>query len=221
MTHDERISSYIDNELSMDQEQEFLISLAANEGLRKSFRSELVLKKVLHRDEATTNPPRRLRGALFATLGLGAASLAPQKSNAAQQIAGNASRGLVKTFFATKMTTLATVAGISASALIGYGVRSVVTPSSAPAVVHQSVPNASPTIISPSVATPSNQQVSSQNSNSSPSVASTHHAVIHRAQNHASPNHPISSTPPAKTEPVSGATGTGAPIEMKQPKIGH
>ena len=73
MTHDDRISSYIDNEFSAEQEQEFLISLAASEGLRKSFRSELVLKKVLHHDEAAMNPPRKLGGAVFASLGLGAA----------------------------------------------------------------------------------------------------------------------------------------------------
>jgi hypothetical protein len=127
MTHDDRISSYIDNEFTAEQEQEFLISLAASEGLRKSFRSELVLKKVLHRDEAATAPPRRLRAAVFATLGLGGAGLSTSKANAAQPVAA-ASRGLIKTFFATKMSTLATVAGLSISAIAGYGVRLVVSP---------------------------------------------------------------------------------------------
>ncbi|HZK75694.1 MAG TPA: hypothetical protein VFD13_02190 [Candidatus Kapabacteria bacterium] len=134
MTHDERISSYIDNELSAEQEQEFLISLAASDGLRKSFRSELVLKKVLHHDEAATNPPRNLRAAIFTTLGLGlgASALSASKAHAASstsaRMIGHAPRGLVKTLFATKMSALVTVAGISASALAGYGVRSIITP---------------------------------------------------------------------------------------------
>src|SRR5580704_2985487 len=102
MTHDERISSYIDNEFSSEQEQEFLISLAASEGLRKSFRSELVLKKVLHRDVATVNPPRKLRGAVFASLGLGGAGITMNKANATQ----SASRGMLKALFATKLNTL-------------------------------------------------------------------------------------------------------------------
>src|SRR4051812_25431404 len=84
MTHDERISSYIDNELTPEMEQEFLISLAASDGLRRSFRSELVLQKVLHRDEAVTAPPREMRAAIFATVGLGAAALGASKANAAQ-----------------------------------------------------------------------------------------------------------------------------------------
>src|ERR1043165_882207 len=100
MTQDERISAYIDNELTMDQEQEFLISLAASDGLRKSFRSELVLKKVLHRDESVTNPPRKLRGAIFASLGLAAAAdMSASHAHAATHSGTMASKGFVKALF--------------------------------------------------------------------------------------------------------------------------
>jgi len=135
MTQDERISAYIDNELSLEQEQEFLISLAASDGLRKSFRSELLLKKVLHRDEAVTNPPRKLRTAVFATLGVAAASEltasnanAASSSSAASHSGAMASKGFMKALFATKMNALVTAAGISVSALAGYGVHAVVNP---------------------------------------------------------------------------------------------
>jgi len=135
MTQDERISAYIDNELSLEQEQEFLISLAASDGLRKSFRSELVLKKVLHRDEAVTNPPRKLRTAVFATLGVAAASEltasnanAASANSAATHSGAMASKGFIKALFATKMNALVTAAGISVSALAGYGVHAVVNP---------------------------------------------------------------------------------------------
>ena len=63
MTNHDQISSFIDNELNHDQEQDFLISLASSEGLRKSFRSELVLKNIIHRDEVLTAPSRDLRPA--------------------------------------------------------------------------------------------------------------------------------------------------------------
>ena len=135
MTHDERISSYIDNELSGDQEQEFLISLAASDALRKSFRSELVLKKVLHRDEMATNPPRRMRGAVFAAVGLASATagagLVTSTAKASQAASASASvtaSSVIKSLFATKLSTLITAAGISLSAVAGYGVHEVVVP---------------------------------------------------------------------------------------------
>ncbi len=218
MTHDDRISSYIDNEFTAEQEQEFLISLAASEGLRKSFRSELVLKKVLHRDEASTAPPRRLRAAVFATLGLSAAGLTANKANAAQPIAA-ASRGLIKALFATKMSTLATVAGLSISAIAGYGVRSVVSPSLPSAnVTHES----HGTDVSHGMyAVPQNvsQPAASTISDASPVASSglIKHAVkkplLTARQQHV--NHSGASAQP---EPVTGTAG-GGPVSIEPPKI--
>src|SRR2546423_13619072 len=74
MTPHDAISAYIDNELSGDDEQNFLISLASSDNLRKSFRSELVLKNVIHQDEVLTTPSRDMRGAVLMTLGIGAAT---------------------------------------------------------------------------------------------------------------------------------------------------
>ena len=213
MTHDERISSYIDNEFSSEQEQEFLISLAASEGLRKSFRSELVLKKVLHRDEATVNPPRKLRGAVFASLGLGGAGITMNKANATQSFA---SRGMLKALFATKMSTLVTVAGLSLSALAGYGVRSVVSqdatviPShvtNASDVTHGVVP-ATPNISQQAISAPSQvanvEQIAPVEKKPAIAVKHQHHI-----------DHPAVS---AQTEPVSGTAG-GGPVSIEPPRI--
>ncbi len=207
MTHDERISSYIDNEFSAEQEQEFLISLAASEGLRKSFRSELVLKNVLHHDEASVNPPRKLRGAVFASLGLAGAGLSVNKANATQA----ASRGMLKTLFATKMSTLITVAGLSLSALGGYGVRAIVSPDA---------PSATVTNVShrTNVAAPAVQNVS-QPAISVPLQTATainpaeQKPVLAVKHNHL--NHAVMQTP---EEPVSGAAGGGT-VSMEPPKI--
>jgi len=214
MTHDERISSYIDNELSVEQEQEFLISLAASDGLRKSFRSELVLKKVLHHDEAATNPPRRLRAAVFTTLGLGGAGasstmLGAHNANAAQPVA----RGLIRSLFATKMSTLATVVGISASALAGYGVRSITAPSTASVTPRiERVTHHAPVVSAPSV------RISPATVPSAPVVSNEQSSVnSHRASHHAiSAKHP--NVVASKNENVSGASGTGS-IKMEPPKI--
>jgi hypothetical protein len=207
MTHDERISSYIDNEFSTEQEQEFLISLAASEGLRKSFRSELVLKKVLHHDEASVNPPRKLRGAVFASLGLAGAGLSLNKANATQTAV---SRGMLKTFFATKMSTLVTVAALSVSALAGYGIRSIESPS---------VPVTDVTHVSDGirVAAPAVQNVSQPISAPSQTATAITPAekkpLVMAKHNHL--NHTVVQTP---TEPVSGAAGGGT-VSMEPPKI--
>ncbi|MEO6941063.1 MAG: hypothetical protein ABI444_13150 [Candidatus Kapaibacterium sp.] len=126
MEHHELISSYIDNELNHDQEQEFLISLAASEGLRRSFRSELIMRDVLHADEMQTNPPRQMRGAIFATLGL-ASGLAGD----AIKVSSNSSvqhASIFRTLFATKVNTLLTAVGVSVSALAGFAVHDVIQP---------------------------------------------------------------------------------------------
>lgn len=156
MTHDERISSYIDNELSAEQEQEFLISLAASDGLRKSFRSELVMKNVMHKSEPM--PPRRMRGAVFAAVGIGAAStIATEHASAhATAAAARSTTSAFKSLFATKIGALVTVAGIGTSALVGYGVRTALEP--APVATHRVVTQAAPTQqapgVSPEVAAP-------------------------------------------------------------------
>ena len=219
MTHDERISAYIDNELTQDQEQEFLISLAASDGLRKSFRSELVLKNVLHRDEAVTNPPRKLRTAVFASLGIAAASElgAPKADAAPAHSATMASKGLLKTFFATKMHALVTAAGLSLSALAGYGVHAVVSPTAPQQIAHHTVPQKQvSSAVKPagesSTASSSNEQslVSNQSITTQQPVATGSHRT-HARVNKASGSSALTSTRSAvDSAPVSdGVAGSG------------
>jgi hypothetical protein len=131
MTLHDQISSFIDNELSHEQEQDFLISLASNEGTRKSFRSELVLKNIIHRDEVLTSPSRDLRPAVLATIGITAAAAATAESaNAATVAATTAKTSALKALFATKLNALVTSSMIVASALGGYGVHSYVSSNS-------------------------------------------------------------------------------------------
>lgn len=126
MTHHDLISSYIDNELTAAQEQEFLISLAANDNLRSSFRTELTLKNIVHRDESLITPPRALRASVFAAIGLAAA--APESAEAAMQSApaststtvATRSSTFFKTLFATKMNALFTTLGLSVATLVGF-----------------------------------------------------------------------------------------------------
>jgi hypothetical protein len=140
MTHDERISSYIDNELSSEQEQEFLISLAASDGLRKSFRSELVMKNIMHKSEPM--PPRRMRGVVFAAVGIGAASTIAGEHTATAATKSTAS--LVKSMFATKIGAIVTASVVGTSAIVGYGVRTMTEPSQVAPVSH-----ATPAVVLP------------------------------------------------------------------------
>jgi len=205
MTHDDRISSYIDNEFSAEQEQEFLISLAASEGLRKSFRSELVLKKVLHHDEAAMNPPRKLRGAVFASLGLAAAGLSTSKANATQ-----GSHGMLRTLFATKMSTLATVAGLSISALAGYGVRSVVN-TDAPQV--QPATHVSQMAVPLTHETPAISSV--PQASATPVVQEATHVVKRSA---AHQNHIAKTADTTPAGPVNGTAGAGG-VTLDPPSV--
>lgn len=115
MSQHDLISSYIDSELSPEQEQEFLISLAASEQLRRSFRSELVLKNVLHKDETLTAPPRAMRSAIFGAVGLSAAD-ATHISAPTAAVVQTASR--FSTLFVSASMTVAALLGFTTHALL-------------------------------------------------------------------------------------------------------
>jgi hypothetical protein len=219
MTHDERISSYIDNELSSDQEQEFLISLAASDGLRKSFRSELVLKNVLHRDEAATNPPRKMRGAIFGVVGLAGAGLTAGRADAAQHASTSvhASSGFLKTMFATKINALLTAATITVSGFAGYGVHSLVEPAPqamanvpvqfhAPAATNQVTPTVQTSGVKEDV-------VPSQSDGS----ASTVHHQRAATASHRMPAR-VNASGSQPTESASGTAGGGS-VGIEKPEV--
>ncbi len=225
MTPDERISAYIDNELTSDQEQEFLISLAASNGLRKAFRSELVLKNVLHRDESVTNPPRGLRTAVFASLGLGAATALADRADAAEASSSTSStpapmHSLVKTLFATKINAFITAATLSISALVGYGVHSLTSAPQAEPVPSHVVRTLAPTQnIAPQVtATPNVEQtapvmsVVKEMPVKHSLAARAHKAIAHHSQ--------VVSTQAAQTSDseAKGTVGAGS-VTMHEPVV--
>jgi hypothetical protein len=156
MTHHDLISGYIDNELSAVQEQEFLISLAANDNLRNSFRTELTLKNIVHRDESLITPPRALRASVFAAVGMSAAA-APEAAHAAEASAAPSSStstlatqssSFFKTLFATKVNALFTTLSLSVATLVGFVGNDLI----------KNEPVAAPTV--QSAATPSSKRVS-------------------------------------------------------------
>jgi negative regulator of sigma E activity len=126
MTQHDKISAYIDNELTHEAEQDFLISLASNDGVRKAFRSELVMKSVIHQDELATLPNRDLRGAILATIGVGAASAVAGEASATTVAVANPSAIGLKALFATKLNALITVGIVSVSAIGGYVTNTIV-----------------------------------------------------------------------------------------------
>src|SRR5258708_1029799 len=176
MTQHDQISAYIDGELSAEQEQDFLISLASSDGLRKSFRSELVLKNVIHRDEVLTTPARTMRGAILATLGItGTALVASESAEAAVSTLPAAKATLIKTFFASKVSALVTASVVTASALGGYGIHSIISEKAAQPVITVPVQKnqpaetqAAPQVTVPPVMSPQTQSHASAPKRTSP-----------------------------------------------------
>ena len=219
MVPHDKISSYIDNELTGEQEQEFLISLAASEGLRKAFRSELELKKVIHRDEVVTAPPRELRSVLFAALGFGAGASVIGAEAATATIQSAASQGILRALFATKASTIITAVGIGASALIGYGTHALVADDPKPQ--QQVVRQATPQIVTPTQPTvqqPVEELPAPQKSVAS--TASSHSASKHIVQKSKPEVKPVETVTSTIPEGVSGV-GSSAAVKVRTKKDGQ
>lgn len=124
MTYHDKISAFIDNELTHDAEQDFLISLASNESVRRAFRSELVMKSVIHQDELATQPKRDMRGVLLGTLGIGTATAIAEEASAATA----AVPSLWQSVVASKINALFVAAIVTVSAATGYVTHEVLNP---------------------------------------------------------------------------------------------
>ena len=212
MTPHDQISAYIDNELGAEQEQDFLISLASSDGLRKSFRSELVLKNVIHRDEVLTTPSRDMRGAVLTTLGIaGVSALAGETADAATAVSATKAT-FMKTMFASKLNALVTASMVTASALGGYAVHSVIADKPAPKVISAPVMRNTQPVqiqITPSEVASPTQNVTDMSHESAPKKMTTHKNLV---------KDPSS----VKTEPSGTLSGTnGAAMEkpdLSKPK---
>lgn len=213
MTPHDQISAFIDNELGVEQEQDFLISLASNDGLRKSFRSELVLKNVIHLDEVLTAPSRDMRGAVLTTLGIaGVSALASETADAATAISATKAT-FIKTMFASKLNALVTASMVTASALGGYVVHTMIAEKPAQNVLSAPMMHSSQPIklqSTPSEAISPAPVVTDMSHESAPKKT----AVIHKSVSEKSSA--------LKTEPTSTGTLSGtAPAKMNPPDMSN
>ncbi|MDP4237328.1 MAG: hypothetical protein Q8919_12850 [Bacteroidota bacterium] len=215
MTPHDQISAFIDNELDGVQEQDFLISLASSDNLRKSFRSELVLKNVIHRDEVLTTPSRDMRGAVLATLGIaGASALASETADAATAVSATKAT-FFKAMFASKLNVLVTASMVTASALGGYAVHSVIAEKPAPQTISApAVRSMAPAQIqtTPSEVASPVQNVTDLSHESAPKKS----AVTHKT---AAKQTVLQKTDQTPTETTSGVGRAGMnPPDMSNPK---
>jgi len=206
MTQHDQISAFIDNELTGEQEQDFLISLASSEGLRKSFRSELVLKNVIHRDEVLTTPSRNMRGAVLTTLGIGgAAVLASETADAATTAVPAAKATFVKAVFASKLNAIITASMVTASALGGYGIHSMIAEKPVPTTI---------TVPARSIQPATNQAAPQI---SVPKVSNTDQSHVSAPKRTSVIHHTIKQTEPAVKENTSGTISGTSAASMKPP----
>jgi negative regulator of sigma E activity len=209
MTQHDKISAFIDNELTHEAEQDFLISLASNDGVRKAFRSELVLKNVIHQDELVTVPNRDMRGAILATIGIGAATaVATQTADAA--VAAKASATGLKALFATKLNAILTAGLITASAAGGYVASTAINSTKAtdvkPQVTHERV------IQSPEVTAPENT--------AAPAVEMTTQQDVKKQA--VKTKAPLKTPARTNTDPMGSSSGVGgSSLEMNIDKPSH
>ncbi len=168
MDYQDKISSYIENELTAEGEQEFLISLAASESLRRSFRSELVMKNILRQDDHMTAPPSEMRSNVFSAIGLATAA-------GTSDGASMATRG----FFASKLHTFISAAALVGSMALGYVVHGVIQPEAPPTVTSAPVKMDAPAITTAPVQSVTQDQ--SISANDAKQVAKSAHRVRHHA----------------------------------------
>jgi len=72
-----QLSRYFDRQMTMTEEQNFLIALAASNELRLAFRSQLELMKAIRDDKHEMRPIAEVRSRTIAALGLTAVATAP------------------------------------------------------------------------------------------------------------------------------------------------
>ncbi len=83
------ISSFFNNELSPEQERQFLLSVASSDSLRLGLKSHVMLDKMLVEDTRTANPSTEVRRTILtkAALVAGTASIDPSTSVEAENVA--------------------------------------------------------------------------------------------------------------------------------------
>lgn len=186
-TYHDKISAFIDNEMSHDAEQDFLISLASNDGVRRAFRSELVMKNVIHQDEIATQPRRDLRAVLLGTLGVGTTAAVTQQA---------AASGVLQSLFASKVGALVVAGLVTVSAAGGYVAHSIISPSE-PSVITR-------TIIQPTSEAP--RQVEPAPIVSEPVTQAVTKAPAKAAKT--TKRKPVVTSEPAAAEPATSGTGS-------------
>lgn len=203
MTYHDKISAFVDNELTHDAEQDFLISLASNESVRRAFRSELVMKNVIHQDELATQPKRDMRGVLLGSLGIGTATAVAEEASAATA----AVPSLWQSVVASKINALFVAALVTVSAATGYVTHEVLNPATPEVITRMVVqPAEAPREIdqSPIVTAPMNTEQSAV-ATDAPKLKATKKAAK-----------PINEPTVTPTEPTttSGVGSTSADFEI-------
>lgn len=80
MTTHDPINAYLSNEMTPDQERQFLISVASSDSLRRALKSEVMIERMITREEREMTVPHTLRSAILAEAGVIAAAPTLPKS---------------------------------------------------------------------------------------------------------------------------------------------
>jgi hypothetical protein len=160
------ITSYLSNEMSPEQERQFLLSVAASDSLRLSLKSHVMLDKIVTNQIQRAHVPENVRDAIFNQMNasltgiapLGAASAAEADALEGASLLSRLFNGATGRFSRGALVALLTIGGFAA----GYFTRTELAP--APPAVVASAPAATgtSTAAKPAPGAPASSTVATQ-----------------------------------------------------------
>lgn len=132
------ITSFFNNELSPDQERQFLLSVAASDSMRLGLKSHVMLDRIFTGQAQSVYVPETVKSAIFAEADAVLAQTSPRaKTSPSVPPRAGAGRSFFSSLGIGVVATVMTVAGFSA----GYFTRSELSETRAPETPTVVVPN--------------------------------------------------------------------------------
>lgn len=223
LKQEELLSKYFDHRMTADEEQNFLIQLAASDDLRTAFRSHLELQKAIRDDKDDLRSVAQVRNRTLTALGLSAAAVTPfieqelMKSSVAAEREPLAASVAPRIPFMTKVGSVlrSRLALLSTGLILGFAAASAIFSTNSTPV---SVPHSTVSPVSGPVATPS-PNVSTETVNPSviePSSGSQAPETIHSTNGLNTKPQSITSS---RTTSPTGSTTEAAPSTRSTPTV--
>ncbi len=203
------ISSFLNNEMTLEQERQFLLSVAASDSLRLSLKSQFMLDRIVSDQVLHAHVPEPLRASIFAQ----AAAVSVPAHSISSSIPSEpaAESRIARLFGRAAMMAVLVVGGYAAGYFSQASPEASGMPAAnAPAVTTpaQSLPAVAPQVDPATSAAPDAEPVQAK----AAQAVEPGHRVANRTATVSRPEHRVDAAPAAgvqaNTEPATNATGT-------------